>query len=58
MIAKRHHILAWLNGVKTMDMVHDAGFRRWKCWIPGSTAESGTKTVSVNTLYIQEMSDN
>lgn len=25
-IAKGHHIQAWLNGVKTIDIVHDAGF--------------------------------
>lgn len=25
-VAKGHHIQAWLNGVKTIDIVHDAGF--------------------------------
>ena len=25
-IAKGHHIQAWLNGVKTIDIVHEAGF--------------------------------
>lgn len=53
-IAKGHHIEAWLNGVKTIDIVHDAGF---------ATGNIGfqlchyhpTTTVDVKAFYIREI---
>jgi hypothetical protein len=54
-IAKGHHIQAWLNGVKTIDMVHDAGFADGNI---GFQLDHGDKhtTIDVKTLYIREMS--
>ena len=53
-IAKGHHIQAWLNGVKTIDIVHDAGFSSGKigfqlCHLHEHTA------VDVKSLYIREI---
>ena len=53
-IAKGHHIQAWLNGVKTIDIVHDAGFLEGNigfqlCHYHSSTA------VDVRSLYIREL---
>ena len=53
-IAKGHHIQAWLNGVKTIDIVHDAGFSSGKigfqlCHLHEHTA------VEVKSLYIREI---
>ncbi len=53
-IAKGHHIQAWLNGVKTIDIVHDAGFSDGNigfqlCHYHNQTA------VDVKSLYIREL---
>jgi hypothetical protein len=53
-IAKGHHIQAWLNGVKTIDIVHDAGF------IDGPIGfqlchERRNTIIDVKSLYIREI---
>jgi len=53
-IAKGHHIQAWLNGVKTIDIIHDAGFLEGNigfqlCHYHNQTA------VDVKSLYIREL---
>lgn len=55
-IAKGHHIQAWLNGVKTIDMVHDAGFADGNIGFQLAHGDRHT-TIAVKTLYIREMSD-
>jgi len=53
-IAKGHHIQAWLNGVKTIDIVHDAGFADGNIGFQLCHGDRHT-TVDVKTLYIREM---
>ena len=54
-IAKGHHIQAWLNGVKTIDMVHDAGFADGNIGFQLAHGDRHT-TIAVKALYIREMS--
>ncbi|MEO7692995.1 MAG: DUF1080 domain-containing protein [Chryseolinea sp.] len=54
-IAKGHHIEAWLNGVKTIDVVHDAGFDLGAIGFQLCHGDKHT-TVDVKTLYIKEIS--
>ena len=52
-IAKGHHIQAWLNGVKTIDVVHDEGFA--ECAIGFQLCHGKKETiVDVKTLLIKE----
>ncbi|MEO5681267.1 MAG: DUF1080 domain-containing protein [Chitinophagaceae bacterium] len=51
--AKGHHIEAWLNGVKTIDMLHDAGFSAGNIGFQLCHYHSVT-TVDVKSLYIRE----
>jgi len=53
-IAKGHHIQAWLNGVKTIDMVHDSGFPDGNIGFQLDHGDRHT-TIDVKTLYIREM---
>jgi hypothetical protein len=53
-IAKGHHIQAWLNGVKTIDIVHDARFADGNIGFQLCHGDRHT-TVDVKTLYIREM---
>ncbi len=53
-IAKGHHIQAWLNGVKTIDIVHETGF------IDGNIGfqlchQHNPTVVDVKSLYIREL---
>jgi hypothetical protein len=53
-VAKGHHIQAWLNGVKTIDIVHEAGFNEGSigfqlCHYHNQTA------VDVRSLFIREL---
>lgn len=50
--AKDHHIEAWLNGVKTIDMVHPSGFTEGRIGIQLCHMKKPT-TVDVKTLYIR-----
>ena len=51
--AKGHHIEAWLNGVKTIDMLHDAGFSAGNIGFQLCHYHSAT-TVDIKSLYIRE----
>jgi hypothetical protein len=53
-IAKGHHIQAWLNGVKTIDIVHDAGFLEGNIGFQLCHYHSAT-AVDVKSLYIREL---
>lgn len=51
--AKGHHIEAWLNGVKTIDMVHDAGFATGSIGFQLCHYHSLTN-VDIKALYVRE----
>jgi hypothetical protein len=53
-IAKGHHIQAWLNGVKTIDIVHDAGFSSGKIGFQLCHLHDHT-VVEVKSLYVREL---
>jgi hypothetical protein len=53
-IVKGHHIQAWLNGVKTIDIVHDAGFLEGSIGFQLCHYHSQT-AVDVKSLYIREL---
>ena len=53
-IAKGHHIEAWLNGVKTIDTVHDAGFLDGNIGFQLCHYHNPT-VVEIKSLYIREM---
>jgi hypothetical protein len=52
-IAKNHHIQAWLNGVKTIDMIHDDGFLDGNIGFQLAHAQRHT-IVDVKAVYIRE----
>jgi len=51
-IAKGHHIQAWLNGVKTIDIVHEAGFTDGNIGFQLCHGDKHT-TIDVKALYIR-----
>jgi hypothetical protein len=53
-IAKGHHIQAWLNGVKTIDIVHDAGYVDGKIGFQLCHMHNPT-VVEVKSLYVREI---
>ncbi|HPH46405.1 MAG TPA: DUF1080 domain-containing protein [Chryseolinea sp.] len=53
-IVKGHHIQAWLNGVKTIDIVHDAGFKEGKIGFQLCHMHNPT-VVQIKSLYIREI---
>ena len=53
-IAKGHHIQAWLNGVKTIDIIHDAGFTEGNIGFQLCHYHNQT-VVDVKSLYIREL---
>ena len=53
-IAKGHHIQAWLNGVKTIDIIHDAGFLEGKIGFQLCHLHT-TTVVDVKDLFIREL---
>ncbi len=53
-VAKGHHIKAWLNGVKTIDIVHDAGFSEGSIGFQLCHYHNPT-VVDVKSLYIREL---
>jgi hypothetical protein len=53
-IARGHHIEAWLNGVKTIDIIHDTGFLDGKIGFQLCHLHNPT-TVDVKSLYIREI---
>ena len=52
--AKGHHIEAWLNGVKTIDMVHDAGFSSGNIGVQLCHYHNPT-TVQIKSMYLREI---
>jgi len=53
-IAKGHHIEAWLNGVKTIDTIHDNGFLEGNIGFQLCHLHNPT-VVEVKSLYIREI---
>ena len=53
-VAKGHHIQAWLNGVKTIDIVHDAGFTEGRIGFQLCHMHNPT-VVDIKSLYIREI---
>lgn len=53
-VARGHHIQAWLNGVKTIDMVHDAGFSTGNIGFQLDHMHNPT-VVEVKALYVREL---
>jgi hypothetical protein len=53
-IARGHHIEAWLNGVKTIDIIHDTGFLDGKIGFQLCHLHNPT-TVDIKSLYIREI---
>lgn len=53
-VAKGHHIQVWLNGVKTVDIVHDAGFTSGNIGFQLCHLHNPT-VVDVKALYIREI---
>lgn len=53
-IAKGHHIQAWLNGVKTIDIVHEAGFAAGSIGFQLCHMHTPT-VVEVKSLYVREI---
>ncbi len=53
-IAKGHHIEAWLNGVKTIDKVHEGGFTDGNIGFQLDHGDRHT-TIDVKALYIRTM---
>jgi Domain of Unknown Function (DUF1080) len=53
-IAKGHHIEAWLNGVKTIDMVHPEGYEKGSIGFQLCHGDKHT-VLDVKSLYIKEM---
>ncbi len=53
-VCKGHHIMAWLNGVKTIDIVHDAGLLDGKIGFQLCHYHNPT-TVDIKSLYVREI---
>lgn len=53
-IAKGHRIEAWLNGVKTIDVVHDTGFMEGKVGFQLCHMHNPT-VVEIKSLYIRQI---
>jgi len=53
-VAKGHHIQAWLNGVKTIDIIHDAGFTEGRIGFQLCHLHNPTK-VDIKALYIRPL---
>ena len=53
-IAKGHHIQAWLNGVKTIDIVHGTGYAEGRIGFQLCHMHNPT-IVEIKSLYVREM---
>lgn len=53
-IARGHHIQAWLNGVKTIDIIHEGGFLEGSIGFQLCHYHSQT-SVDIKSLYIREL---
>jgi hypothetical protein len=54
-IAKGHHIQAWLNGVKTIDIVHESGFLDGNIGIQLCHGKQRYTVVDVKAMYVREL---
>jgi len=54
-IAKGHHIQAWLNGVKTIDIVHDSGFLDGNIGLQLCHGKQRYTVVDVKAMYVKEL---
>jgi len=54
-IAKGHHIQAWLNGVKTIDMVHEGGFLDGNIGIQLDHGKERYTIIDVKAMYVKEL---
>jgi hypothetical protein len=54
-IAKGHHIQAWLNGVKTIDIIHEAGFTEGNIGFQLCHYHDHLTVVDVKSLYVREL---
>jgi hypothetical protein len=54
-IAKGHRIQAWLNGVKTIDIIHERGFSDGKIGFQLCHYHDHLTVVDVKSLYIREL---
>lgn len=53
-LARGHHIQAWLNGVKTIDIIHEAGFLEGSIGFQLCHYHNHT-VVDIKSLYIREL---
>lgn len=53
-IAKGHHIQAWLNGVKTIDIVHESGFLDGNIGLQLAHGRALT-VVDIKAMYVREL---
>lgn len=56
-IAKGHHIQAWLNGVKTIDIVHDTGFLDGNIGIQLCHGKQRHTVVDIKAMYVREVAN-
>jgi len=54
-IAKGHHIQAWLNGVKTIDIIHETGFLDGNIGIQLCHGKQRYTAVDIKTMYVREL---
>jgi hypothetical protein len=54
-IAKGHHIQAWLNGVKTIDIIHEGGFLDGNIGIQLCHGAQRYTVVDIKALYVRDM---
>jgi len=54
-IAKGHHIQAWLNGVKTIDIVHEGGFSDGNIGLQLCHGKQRYTVIDVKAMYVKEL---
>ncbi len=54
-IAKGHHIQAWLNGVKTIDIVHSGGFLDGNIGLQLCHGRQRYTVIDVKAMYVKEL---
>jgi len=54
-IAKGHHIQAWLNGVKTIDIVHEGGFLDGNIGLQLCHGKQRYTVIDVKAMYVKEL---
>ena len=54
-IAKGHHIQAWLNGVKTIDIIHESGSLDGRIGIQLDHGKDRHTIIDVKAMYVKEL---